>query len=55
MGERGGMARARERGNTHQLRPLHFFHRQNYLNSLIYTNQPIAQYYLQFYILSSGW
>ena len=43
----GGMVRARERGKTRQLRPLDFFHRQNYLNSIIYTNQPMA-YYLQF-------
>ena len=42
------MARARERGKAHHLRPLDFFHRQNYLNSVMYTNQPTAQYHLQF-------
>lgn len=42
------MARVRERGKAHQLRPLNFFHRHNYLNSIIYTNQPTAQYHLQF-------
>lgn len=37
------MARARERGKAHHLRPLDF-----YLNSIIYTNHPTAQYHLQF-------
>lgn len=40
--------RARKMGKAHQLKPLDFLHRQNYLNSIIYTNEPTAQYYLQF-------
>lgn len=48
MNAKGRMGRVRERGKAHQLTPLYFFHRQNYLNSIIYTNQPTAQYHLQF-------
>lgn len=33
-------------GKAWQLRPLNF-HSHNYLNSLIYNNQAVAQYYLQ--------
>lgn len=40
--------KAGQTGKAYWLRPLHFFHRQNYLNSMIYSNQPMVAYHLRF-------